>query len=282
MSHEWAPATCTAPKTCTKCGETEGNTTAHSWKAATCTAPKTCSKCGATEGDLNPHSWNPATCTNPKVCKNCQATEGFALGHEHGAWNTTSEPIDGKPGKKTQSCNVCDEVIATEDFYYPNFNMSFDNYMKAFNKTYRSYGLEIKQVSTGFSVYLDGRQAFILFNDDRNARKTGVSYAYSTKKLEKFNQLKIRYIADYTSSIDTEFLASVLAFGGYLGEPLVGYDVENFLSSFFEECTVTRNSSTYKECVRISGNYKYVLSAFVESGSLYSSVWYEFEVLTVE
>lgn len=43
--HTWADATCTAPKTCTECGETEGEALGHSWEDATCAAPKTCSVC---------------------------------------------------------------------------------------------------------------------------------------------------------------------------------------------------------------------------------------------
>jgi hypothetical protein len=49
--HEWAEATCSAPKTCSLCGITEGETLAHSWVEATYEAPKTCSVCGATEGE---------------------------------------------------------------------------------------------------------------------------------------------------------------------------------------------------------------------------------------
>ena len=62
-SHSWKDSTCTAPKTCTKCGETEGNAAGHSWSNATCTAPKTCTKCGATEGAAAGHSYTSGTCT---------------------------------------------------------------------------------------------------------------------------------------------------------------------------------------------------------------------------
>ena len=82
-SHSWKDATCTAPKTCSKCGATEGSATGHSWKDATCTAPKTCSKCGATEGSASGHSWKDATCTAPKTCSKCGATEGSAKGHSY-------------------------------------------------------------------------------------------------------------------------------------------------------------------------------------------------------
>ncbi len=37
MSHEWKEATCTEPKTCTKCDKTEGEALGHTWVEATCT-----------------------------------------------------------------------------------------------------------------------------------------------------------------------------------------------------------------------------------------------------
>lgn len=49
--HTWVDATCTEPKTCSECGETEGEPLGHDWIPATYTEPKTCSRCGATEGE---------------------------------------------------------------------------------------------------------------------------------------------------------------------------------------------------------------------------------------
>ena len=118
LGHTWTDATCTAPKTCSVCGATEGAAAGHSyeavvtaptctaggyttytcsvcgdsyvgdetaalghtWTEATCTEPKTCSVCGYTEGTAS-HDWAEATCTAPKTCKVCGATEGAALGH---------------------------------------------------------------------------------------------------------------------------------------------------------------------------------------------------------
>ena len=79
--HDFTEATCSAPKTCKKCGETEGNPV-HQWKDATCTAPKTCKECGKTEGGMRSHSWAAATCTTPKTCKVCGATDGESLPHK--------------------------------------------------------------------------------------------------------------------------------------------------------------------------------------------------------
>lgn len=49
-SHKWAEATCTEPKTCTECGETEGEALGHDWAEQTYYEPKTCKRCGKTEG----------------------------------------------------------------------------------------------------------------------------------------------------------------------------------------------------------------------------------------
>lgn len=49
--HEWRDATCDAPRTCTKCNETEGEALTHIWAEATTEAPKTCTLCQKTEGE---------------------------------------------------------------------------------------------------------------------------------------------------------------------------------------------------------------------------------------
>lgn len=81
-THEWLDASCTTPKTCTECSETEGEPLGHSWNEATCTSPKTCSRCNATEGEAIGHDWKDATCTDAKICSRCGFTEGDPLGHE--------------------------------------------------------------------------------------------------------------------------------------------------------------------------------------------------------
>ena len=48
----------------------------HNWIDATCSSPKTCSKCSATEGQALEHSWIEADFNNPKTCRSCGATEG--------------------------------------------------------------------------------------------------------------------------------------------------------------------------------------------------------------
>lgn len=98
--HTWEEATCTEPKTCSECGETEGKALGHTWEEATCTEAKTCSVCGKTEGEALGHTWEEATCTEPKTCSVCGKTDGEALGH---TGNATCED-DGV-------CSVCGQTI---------------------------------------------------------------------------------------------------------------------------------------------------------------------------
>ena len=121
LSHEWQEATCTEPKTCSKCGKTEGEALGHTWEEATCTKAKTCSICGQTEGKPLGHQATPATCTEdsvcsvcgeivakakghnwveatavkPKTCKRCGLTEGEPLGYPTYKWNEPQTILNG-------------------------------------------------------------------------------------------------------------------------------------------------------------------------------------------
>lgn len=87
--------------TCNECGETR-EVSAHDYAAATCTAPKTCKICGATEGEALGHTWTNADCDTPKTCSVCGATDGNALGH-------TPEADDGDCTTEVK-CTVCGDV----------------------------------------------------------------------------------------------------------------------------------------------------------------------------
>jgi len=85
----------------------------HKWTDATCTAPKTCSVCGETEGEALGHTWTDATCTAPKTCSVCGETEGEALGHSYEAVVTAPDCENG--GYTTYTCSVCgDSYVADE------------------------------------------------------------------------------------------------------------------------------------------------------------------------
>lgn len=139
--HEWLEATCTEPKTCASCGETEGEALGHDWDEATCIKRKTCRRCGETDGGYGAHNWMPATCTEPetcslcgkhpllsvalghdwqsatcttpKTCSRCGETEGTPIQHEFdkGTWKVVKEATCQSEGEMTNVCIVCGTVV---------------------------------------------------------------------------------------------------------------------------------------------------------------------------
>lgn len=69
--HTWQEATCLAPRTCTRCGETEGKVRAHEWGSTDCRDPQPCVVCGTMEGLEVTHQWRE----DCKICVNCGQDE---------------------------------------------------------------------------------------------------------------------------------------------------------------------------------------------------------------
>lgn len=99
--HEWTEADCNDPKTCSLCGETEGDDLGHDYADADCEHGKICSRCGKEKGDPLGHSWISADCVNPETCENCGATQGEALGHDLNDATCTEAAV----------CSVCGESV---------------------------------------------------------------------------------------------------------------------------------------------------------------------------
>ena len=109
VDHEWQDATCTNPRTCSKCEETEGDALGHNWEEATCISPKTCSVCGETTGAVLDHEWKEATCSAAKTCLICEKTEGEPIEHVWGEWDITQEATVSEKGIRTRICAECSE-----------------------------------------------------------------------------------------------------------------------------------------------------------------------------
>ena len=101
----------------------------HTWVEATCSAPKHCSECGETEGIALPHEigqWEvvvEATCTESGVqqgtCLRCgeTITEQVPIKeHTLGEWEITKEATYDSPGEKVQKCTVCGSTVYRESF----------------------------------------------------------------------------------------------------------------------------------------------------------------------
>ena len=136
--HKWEEATCTEPKSCSACDETEGEALGHSFTLyvydnnATClgngTETAKCDRCDATdtltrENSALDHSFttyvsdNNATCeadgTKTAKCDRCEATdtvadEGSALGHRYTNYVSNNNATCTSNATETAKCDGCD------------------------------------------------------------------------------------------------------------------------------------------------------------------------------
>ncbi len=107
-AHDWADATCTAPKTCKKCGITSGNALGHDMADATCTAPSTCKRegCTHTVGNALPHTYENG------YCKGCGG-----LDPDHVFQKTIAELASLPIGTKVEFTGF---VVELDGGYNPN------------------------------------------------------------------------------------------------------------------------------------------------------------------
>ena len=115
-------ATCTAKATYYKscaCGEKGtvtfeyGNLGAHNWTPATCTAPKTCSVCQATEGDPLGHTegteWKSDKDNHWHTCTvaGCGVVIDSSKAAHEFEWKIDKEATATEKGSKHEECKVC-------------------------------------------------------------------------------------------------------------------------------------------------------------------------------
>ena len=91
-THVWVDATCTTPKTCSACGETEGSALGHDWGTWSTTSPATCNIAGL----------ETRVCANDPAHRETRTIP--ALGHDWGAWSTTSPATCNIAGLETRVC----------------------------------------------------------------------------------------------------------------------------------------------------------------------------------
>lgn len=88
LGHDWADATCTAPKTCSRCDATEGTPLGHDfadvWSSDASGHWHACSRCDAKDGEAaHTPDREAATETDPIKCTECGYIITAALGHTH-------------------------------------------------------------------------------------------------------------------------------------------------------------------------------------------------------
>ena len=112
--HRWKEADCTTPRTCSVCGETEGEALGHNWREADCEHPSTCSRCGETKGEPLGHEWGEEDDRGVKICLRCGKDECEALGHEVENWKMTLDSTCTEPGSESGVCTRCGETVERE------------------------------------------------------------------------------------------------------------------------------------------------------------------------
>ena len=132
--HTWEEATCTSPKICSACGETEGEALGHTeqtveGKDATCTEAgftdgKICTVCNAvtvpqTEIPAKGHTPGEATtCETNQECTVCHAELEAAKGHTVGPDATCDAD---------QTCTVCNKVLVSALGHVPGAEADCEN-----------------------------------------------------------------------------------------------------------------------------------------------------------
>lgn len=112
-------------RTCVVCGSGHQ----HAWQDATCTAPKTCTVCGATEGAAAQHSYGDGVITKPATCKEtgiktytctgCSATKTEKIN------KLTTHTYDNDCDA---TCNVCAQSRTVSHDYQTAWSMDETNH----------------------------------------------------------------------------------------------------------------------------------------------------------
>lgn len=243
--HVWADATCSAPKTCIKCGQIEGTPTDHSWEAATCTAPETCILCKETRGNSLDHIWKDATCTEAKSCTLCGESLGETLGHTAGDWVIDEESRDIVTATiwRRKYCSVCADITDSDLRSFPlhednlflftpeEFTERVEKIYKYLDKTVYETELIAFGDNLGCVVMDSDAVAAIMFmsedglltGKDTESREIGaVVVGYYTDDISEVVNVMIGVIIACDNSLEQSDAADVaqqMIVASYLGEP---------------------------------------------------------------
>ena len=110
VGHDWSECvvTCTHAPQCAVCGIYLTPPKGHTWEEATCRAPKTCTECGETEGEALSHTYANACDAD---CDECGSVRTPAE-HAYGDWTVVAEATKKAEGKQERSCSVCGYTVS--------------------------------------------------------------------------------------------------------------------------------------------------------------------------
>ena len=118
LGHDWIDATCTEPKTCDRCGETEGTALGHDWEGEWSSNADNhwhaCTRCDAKDGEAAHNPGAPATETTPQTCTNCGYVITPAIDHVHASHLTLVPEV---PDRCTEPGNIAYYRCSCGNFY---------------------------------------------------------------------------------------------------------------------------------------------------------------------
>lgn len=119
LGHDWVAATCTTPKTCSRCDATEGNALGHdfavAWSSDASGHWHACSRCDAKDGEAaHTPDREAATETDPIKCSECDYIITAALGHTHSLTKVEAKaPTCTEDGNiEYYTCSGCSKLFA--------------------------------------------------------------------------------------------------------------------------------------------------------------------------
>lgn len=231
--HQWAPATCESPRTCTKCDEVEGSPLGHNWREATCETAKTCKTCGLVSGDALGHTWQEATCESPKTCSDCGLTEGEALEH---TWIEASFQFP-------KTCTACGAAEGeAKAAVFAEYNVPVQQ--AEIGKTYTVTAAEVP-----FYITIESFETIELDGD--YAALEGYQWKQLTVRVEtKYTQTEEDQIyplhsncTDYYDPMGVEESAEFLS--GEEMPAMVGYSV-NYYGTDYSDCAMVFGDTEYE------------------------------------
>ena len=165
----------------------------HTWTEATCTEPKTCSECGEKEGEPLGHDWKEATCTEPQTCARCGISVGNPLEHKAGDWRTVIEPTLVSAGTEEIVCTLCGKVLDTREvhkqveFKDGAFNFTKEEFIEYFN-------LCNEPILVPRSITGDGEEDAVFGGTAYEVKEKGKTTAYITMTETDSGTVKELYI----------------------------------------------------------------------------------------
>ena len=140
--HNWRNATCTNPKTCTRCGATSGGVAAHSFSSArslnNVAHTRVCSSCNYVLAEVHTPNLNSPNCTTDKVCTGCGYVYLKSIGHKY-VYLKKSDTLH------TVTCTKC-FYFAEKEHNFVNDVCTLCYYSKYCKHTYKVVNYEMYHV----------------------------------------------------------------------------------------------------------------------------------------